>query len=121
MFRQKSRLLLPIAVLLFLFVGFSCRPSMDTFLKRARASAKDAPPRKIDTTIIVLPGLLMFKEDAVAHNATSFDIICLDEQGIFTDELDKMESCECQLYQEDEVGIKRMRVIWAAELLDDWT
>lgn len=118
---QKSKLLLPVAFILLLFAGFACRPSMDTLLKRARISAKDAPPRRVDTTVIILPALLLFKEDAAAHNATSFNIICLDNQGVFTDELDKMERCECQLYQQDEVGIKRMRVLWAAEPLDEWT
>ena len=118
---QKTKFILLLPLLLLLFTGYSCSPSLDTLVKRARAAAKDAPPRSLDTVTIVLPGLLLFKEDAAAHNATSFDIVCLDKRGIFTNTLAEIERCECQLYQKEGGKIRRMRLLWTAEPLDNWT
>ena len=120
MYPLKPRLLLPLLLLFLLFTGYACSPSLDTLVKKARAAAKDTPPRRADTTIIILPELLLFKEDAAAHNATSYKVICLDKHGVATNTLADIR-CECQLYQQEGDRIKRMRVLWAAEPIGDWT
>lgn len=112
-----SLLILSIAALAILS-SFSCRPSIERLLSESREAAKKAPPLRVDTTVVHLPGLLLFKENPALYSATSFDIVCLDKAGLVTKVYKNIEKCECQLYQKDEDKIKRMRVLWMAYPID---
>jgi len=98
-----------------LFLSYSCTPSIEKRIAKYREAAKDAPPKNSDTTLVQLPGLLLFKETPSLHNATSFDIVCLDKSGVVTNTLEEIEKCECRLYQKEAARIKRIRVLWEAQ------